>query len=1030
MKNPSVEKLIANLLKVSVATAICVFFAACGGDSSSNSGTGSENSGTGSDTPVSTDIHSEENDASSYTPEEIIPIKNKTITGLAQKGPFKSGSTVDIFELELDGKTFAQTGKSFMGKVSNDSGAFKISNVSLKSQYALLRVTGNFKSEINGESLHATLTAVTDLSKRENVNVNILTHLEYDRVLYLLGKGMNFTAAKKQAEREVLAAFGIEVKFKNSEDLDVFGDSDADAALVAISKLVLAGDKKETNRDEEDLSRLLTEIATDIEEDGEWNDYSGTIEKARDVHSTTHFNKEIIAYRAHVSSSCYCSIGKSCFDDSKIEKYMCHFQKTWEEYSGYGFYCMSNINQSFFRDSGSVVSGWDIFYFCKDGMWYEASLDDANTYSWSAGKDGEIRKGEFSTEYGYECSEIYGIEGRNQTCSDVYYKYDGEKGEWCRATSVEVYIYNDTYKWPAGKDGELRKGDYSEWYYKYDEEKGEWRLATSTEANTYKWSAGKDGEIKKGDLYEMNYKYYKYDEEKGEWLEASTKDLQLRACTMKHDGEIEENSDDLYLCRDGNWNLAGKDGEIKNEKYYDEELEQWVSLPENVEDLQIINDVIGFGCTKKKEGVCVPNGLTKKDGEFFFCLDSICDVSYMVRCKDGEWKLHEPDPDCEPEHSTWPTGKDGELRKSEKSRSYFKYDAKEGWTQLSLAEADVYNLPCSKDGSAVKGQLNLQEYVCDADTILVANDAKCYGYTEGKSGVRKNAIYTYTCKSGVWEMSDTLSKTSCAKDGSIQSLIYNEKDETNEFVCDADTFRVATKTDSSNISGYGAACVSYTEEKMNDSKTHICLNREWVWNGTYETFKDSRDGKKYKAIQIGSQKWMAENLNFEYRIYSDETSDSVSYGNYCNPDGCETYGRYYTWTAAMDSAGVYSSNGMGCGFGKTCSPTYPARGICPEDWHLPDAEEWATLYSAMQPNAMQAKGFREWNNATDVWGFAAFPAGYYYNDDFIYVGGTAGFWSSSEGNSSYAGYLYLFADDANLGSSSKSVGFSVRCVKD
>lgn len=156
--------------------------------------------------------------------------------------------------------------------MSNDSGAFKISNVSLNSQYALLRVTGFFKSEINGESVLATLTAVTDLSKRENVNVNILTHLEYDRVLYLLGKGMNFTSAKKQAEREVLAAFGIDGKFKNSEELNVFGDSDADAALVAISKLVLAGEKENSNRDEESLSGLLAEIATDIEEDGEWKE--------------------------------------------------------------------------------------------------------------------------------------------------------------------------------------------------------------------------------------------------------------------------------------------------------------------------------------------------------------------------------------------------------------------------------------------------------------------------------------------------------------------------------------------------------------------------------------------------------------------------------------------------------------------------------------------------------------------------------------------------------------------------------------
>lgn len=836
MKNPSVEKHVVNWLKVSVATAICLFFAACGGDSSSNSGTGSENSGTGSDTPVSTDIHSEENDASSYTPEEIIPIKNKTITGLAQKGPFKSGSTVDIFELELDGKTFAQTGKSFMGKVSNDSGAFKIPNVSLKSQYALLRVTGYFSSEINGESVHATLTAVTDLSKRENVNVNILTHLEYDRVLYLLGKGMNFTAAKKQAEREVLAAFGIEGKFKNSEDLDVFGDSDADAALVAISKLLLAGKKENSNRDEEDLSGLLADIATDIEEDGEWKDHSGT-------------NKNDIANR--VKESCECSIGESCYDYSMIEKYMCHFRTSWRSHSRAGRYCMSNNNQSFSRNDFRIDKIWNIFYFCRDGVWYKASLDDANTYSWSAGKDGEIRKGEF-------CKEM-----NTNTCNDVYYKYDEEKGEWIEASETDI------------------------------------QLKVCTMKNV--------GEILKGCCRDEKYGYYDYENSYGDSLYLYCDESGWRAAT------------DLEVDNQG---PKGKDGEIKDgDRYYDEELGQWMKFSTSEYNREVSNN-IGYACTKKKEGACEPIG---RDVNEFICTDSICDGFSMMLCKDGEWNS---DNDCEPEYSTWSAGKDGELRISEKSRSYFMYDAKDGWAPLSLAEIDV-------------------------------------------------------------------------------------------------------------------RCVSSLEGKLNDSKTHLCTNGIWTWNGNYESFKDPRDGKTYKAIQIGSQKWMAENLNFEYKV------EGATYGNLCNTDGCKIFGRYYTWAAAMDSAGVYSSNGIGCGIGKKCSPTYPVRGICPEGWHLPDVDEWLVLERTIgrSSSAMQAKGYEEWNNATDFYGFSALPVGFYVYD--VDNGGVFGnyqfdgeafFWNSYDGSGGgFPYYFYLSPFGTKYTSDIlqrfpqyeyKDFSFSVRCVKD
>lgn len=142
------------------------------------------------------------------------------------------------------------------------------------------------------------------------------------------------------------------------------------------------------------------------------------------------------------------------------------------------------------------------------------------------------------------------------------------------------------------------------------------------------------------------------------------------------------------------------------------------------------------------------------------------------------------------------------------------------------------------------------------------------------------------------------------------------------------------------------------------------------------TMTDSRDGKKYKTVKIGKQVWMAENLNYAY-LQPTSTVDSSSW---CYNDSavyCEKYGRIYTWAAAMDSAGEFSTNGQGCGFGVICSPDYPVRGVCPEGWHLPELAEIKTLYKvAKTPSNLKMRGFEEhttFENATNATGFSAIP---------------------------------------------------------
>ena len=175
--------------------------------------------------------------------------------------------------------------------------------------------------------------------------------------------------------------------------------------------------------------------------------------------------------------------------------------------------------------------------------------------------------------------------------------------------------------------------------------------------------------------------------------------------------------------------------------------------------------------------------------------------------------------------------------------------------------------------------------------------------------------------------------------------------------------------------------------------------------GAIGSITDSRDGQSYKTVSIGTQTWMAQNLNYE-------TANSYCYSD--SPSNCTKYGRLYTWAAAKTA--------------------------CPTGWNLPAYEEFKTLFTAVGGSTgTKLKSTSGWNSGgnsvsgTDNYSFSALPAGY-WNDDGKYdrEGYDAYFWSSSEYDRTYAYRMYLSYDygSAGLVSSYKYDGFSVRCVKD
>lgn len=197
----------------------------------------------------------------------VVAVKDLDVAGVSQKGPFVKGSAVTV--QGIDCKTMKFTDEVFEGEVKNNMGEFVVEKVNLSTTCAVVAVTGEYRSEMTGKKVSdkLTLRALTNLKDRTHVNVNLLTNLEYERVMhYVAEKGKTFDEAKDLAETEVLAAFGMAGDTTEFEDLDIFGTNDADATLLAISVL-MQGDA-----DVKTLTERMDKFSDSFAESGTWND--------------------------------------------------------------------------------------------------------------------------------------------------------------------------------------------------------------------------------------------------------------------------------------------------------------------------------------------------------------------------------------------------------------------------------------------------------------------------------------------------------------------------------------------------------------------------------------------------------------------------------------------------------------------------------------------------------------------------------------------------------------------------------------
>lgn len=189
--------------------------------------------------------------------------KNYNISGVVEKGPFVSGSAISVQPL---GDKMQSLGIVYNAIISNNEGSFSFGSNEFASPYAELVADGYFFNEVKGELSSGVLRlrSVVNLKSGSKINVNILTHLKYPRIINLVSKGVAFDEANKQAQRELLAVFGLQ-KYAEKRDASQFSitsGTDEAAVLAAISILMLG------DRTEAELTEYLASLSDEFGRNG------------------------------------------------------------------------------------------------------------------------------------------------------------------------------------------------------------------------------------------------------------------------------------------------------------------------------------------------------------------------------------------------------------------------------------------------------------------------------------------------------------------------------------------------------------------------------------------------------------------------------------------------------------------------------------------------------------------------------------------------------------------------------------------
>jgi uncharacterized protein (TIGR02145 family) len=751
--------------------------------------------------------------------ETIVALKDKTITGVSQKGPFVKGSSVTV--QELDGETFAQTGKSFKGKIISDAGDFKLDIKSLISQYVLIEANGYFFNEITGGKSNApiTLNAFSNIKERDNVNINLLTHLAYERTLYLVTKeDMPFSKAKKQAEQEVLKSFGIEEEFNDAEELNIFGTENANAALLAIS-ILMQKDLFEGDEQEAGLSERLTNYSLDIETDGIWNDIEIQTKIADGVSFYT-LEEHKARYTENIAQW-----GIST-EIPAFEKYIGVF---W--WTNYGLGACNAENEGEVKQNINELSEkFQKYYVCKNEIWQVAESKDL----YGAGVVGQdIEYGEMIDTRDGKAYKTIQIGSQTWMAENLNYETENSYCYENDPANCEKYgrLYPSAALLNACPEG--------------------YHLPTAEEFATLISNVG--GKEIAGKMLKSIAGWYDYE---------------LSGTGVYNDG----NGIDKYGfnalpggsgiggigVNSSFWSVRGnyEDNSLYGfdpDSYYSLELassSQWAGLADPYEGACM--DYDDWSCALSVRCLLGESSKSVEKGTF---IDSRDAKTYQtVKIGNQEWMAENLNYETENSYCY-----------NDSTENCKKYGRLYTWEAALNACPSGWHLPTIEEFETLISNFGGKEYAGKKLKSLTGwNGVDKYGFNVLPAGSRGlDGRFSYAgMLANFWSATATESDESYARE-----LYLNSSDEE------------AYLSHSDEDNAYSVRCLlGKSPISSSSSSISSSSSSESVEKGT---FIDSRDAKTYQTVKIGNQEWMAENLNYETEnsyCYKDSTENCKKYG--------------------------------------------------------------------------------------------------------------------------------------------------------